>query len=279
MTVCDWRVGLSLVAFVAGACGTAGDERRTAQVPESPLAAYPGFGHDPVAERAARDQRQELAMQRYIARCMHKAGFDYIAVASTVNAPSPPDPNKPYVASLSPDRLTRYYLTLYGVPDPYDEENLWDPRSDTGGGCWGEAIRAIRSVYAAKSELMTELEAMRRAIAQDPRVRAGEERWSECMRSRGYTYERPQSIPAREDSAAIRGAITPELQRDYREAREAAPACVAVARLDSIKTAVRVEKEAEFVRIHKDVLDRHVERLRRQQPLIDSLLARPATPD
>jgi hypothetical protein len=166
------------------------------------------------------------------------------------------------------------------VPDPNDESNLWDPRSPTGGGCWGEAMRAIPSVYAAQSELMAQYLAMERSIARDPRVQAAERRWSECMRSRGFSYARPQSIPARQDSAAMRGALSPELRRElkheYRQALEVAPACATAVGLDSVKAAVRVDKETEFIRAHKHGLDRHVERLRQQQSLVDSLLAQPS---
>ena len=287
----EWRVVLALLACATGACGRSGDDRvaddsapgaaatDTAAAlvsgqDVSPLAAYPGFGHDHAADNA-HYRRQQLALHRYIAECMQQAGFEYTPVPSTVNAPAPPDPNKPYVASLSPERRTQYYLTLYGVPDPNDEENLWDPRSPTGGGCWGEGMRAIPSVFKAKSELIAQLDAMRRSIARDPRVRAGEQRWSACMRSRGFSYARPQSMPAQQDSAALRGALTPELERRYRQALAIAPKCVTVARLDSVKAAVRVDKETEFVRAHKQVLDRHVERLRQQQPLVDSLLSQP----
>ena len=126
---------------------------------------------------------------------------------------------------------------------------------------------------------MAEWLAMQREIARDPRVAAGEERWSVCMRSRGFSYASPQSIPAQQDSAAIRGTLTPELERRSRQALTVAPECVAAVKLDSIKTTVRVERETEFVRTHKSVLDRHVERLRRQQPLVDSLLAQPRQRD
>jgi hypothetical protein len=51
---------------------------------------------------------------------------------------------------LAPAERTRYYLALYAVPDPNDEANLWNPRSPTGGGCWGEAIREVPSVYFAQ---------------------------------------------------------------------------------------------------------------------------------
>jgi hypothetical protein len=58
-----------------------------------------------------------------------------------------------------------------------------------------------------------------------------------------------------------------------------APGCVTAVRLDSIKAAVRIDKEAEFVRAHKHILDRHLERLRKQQPLVDSLVAHPPQRD
>lgn len=244
---------------------------------ESPLAAYPGFGRARNPDDA-RYRRQEIAQERYVAHCMQQAGFQYTPAPSVVNPPASPrpqGPNERYVASLSAERRTRYNLTLYGVPDPNDEENLWDPRSDTGGGCWGQALRAIRSVFAAKSELMSRFHAMERSIVQDPRVREGERRWSDCMRSRGFSYAAPRGIPARQDSAAGRGALTPELERHTRQAQQAAPACATAVGLDSIKTAVRLEKEAEFVRTHKLLLDRHVELLRQQEPLVDSLLAQP----
>jgi hypothetical protein len=140
-------------------------------------------------------------------------------------------------------------------------------------------MRAIPSVFKATSELMAEWFAMQREIARDPRVRAGEERWSVCMRSRGFSYARPESIRAQQDSGAVRGALTPELERRHRQAMEVAPECVTVTRLDSIKAAVRIEKETEFVRAHKEVLDRHLKRLRNQQPLVDRLLAQPPQRD
>ena len=238
----------------------------------SPLAAYPGFGRERDPDET-RYRRQEIAMHRYIAHCMQQAGFQYTPAASVVNAPAPPQgPNERYVTSLSAESRTRYNLTLYGVPDPNDEGNLWDPRSDTGGGCWGEAMRTIRSVFAAKSELMSRVIAMEGSIARDPRVEDAERRWSACMRSHGFTYATRRSIRAREDSAAIRRALTPELERASRQAREVELVCVKAVGLDSITAAVRVEKEAEFVRTHKLRLDRHVELLRQQEPLVDSLL-------
>lgn len=249
--------------------------RAQGQLPpaESPLAQYPGFGHDHQADRA-RSQRQELAREQAIARCMQRSGFEYTPMPSIVNPriPSPPStrqhPNARYVASLSSADRTRYYLALYGVPDPNDEGNLWDPRSPTGGGCSGEAMREIPSVYAAMSKLMEPYRAMIRSVAQDARVQAAEQRWAECMRARGYEYASPRALYGEVDRAAVQG--TPpgrsmaEVQQRNQEARAAAPECNSSAGLDSTTKAVRAERETEFVRDHSDVLDKHRERQRSQ---------------
>ncbi|MDQ3995850.1 MAG: hypothetical protein M3303_02395 [Gemmatimonadota bacterium] len=186
--------------------------------------------------------------------------------------PSPPStrqhPNTRYVASLSHTERTRYNLALYGVPDPNDEGNLWDPRSPTGGGCMGEAMREIPSVYAAKSALMASHRAMVRSVAQDARVQAAEQRWAECMRARGYQYASPRALYGEVDHAAGRGPppgrSMADVQQRNLEARAANPECNSSAGLDSTLNAVRVEKETDFVRDHRNVLDRHRERQRSQ---------------
>lgn len=268
------RVALAILALA-----TPAQTQGQAPPAQSPLAEYPGFGHDHQAERA-RSERQELAREQAIARCMQRAGFEYTPMPSIVvrqgasmERPSPPStrpqhPNARYVASLSASARTRYHLTLYGVPDPNDEGNLWDPRSPTGGGCMGEAMREIPSVYAAKSELMEPYRAMVESVGRDVRVRAAEERWAECMRARGYEYASPLALYAEVDRAAVHGPppgrSMAEVQRRNLEARAPARACNASAGLDSTIAAVRVEKETAFVRDHRDVLDRHRERQRRQ---------------
>ncbi|MFN2564462.1 MAG: hypothetical protein ABR499_05555 [Gemmatimonadaceae bacterium] len=243
---------------------------------QSPLAEYPGFGHDHQAD-TARFQRQEAAREQAIARCMQRSGFEYTSMPAVVNPriprarealPTRQHPKARYVASLGPAERTRYNLTLYGVPDPNDEENLWDPRSPTGGGCWGEAMREIASVYAANSELMAPYLAMVRSVAQDARVQAAERRWAECMRARGYQYASPLALHSEVDRAAVQGPppgrTMAEVQQRNQEARAAARECNSSAGLDSTMKSVRAEKEGEFVRDHKDVLDRHRERQRSQ---------------
>jgi hypothetical protein len=247
-------------------------QRQPAPARSSPLAAYPGFGHDHDADEA-RFRRQELARERAIARCMQRAGFEYTPMPAIVNPTvgealsAREHPNARYVASLRPVDRTRYNLALYGVPDPNDEGNLWDPRSPTGGGCWGEAMRAIPSVYAARSELARPYQAMLRTVQQDARVRAAERRWAECMRGHGYQYASPLALYGEVDRAAIGGRAgrsMVELQQRNQEARAPARECSSSTGLDSTIRSVRTEKEGEFVREHRDVLDRHRERQRTQ---------------
>jgi hypothetical protein len=267
----ELRVALAIFALAAPA-------RAQGQLPpaKSPLAQYPGFGHDHQADRA-RFQRQELAREQTIARCMQRSGFEYTPVPAIVNPGIPrarevlstrQHPNARYVASLSPADRIRYNLALYGVPDPNDEQNLWDPGSPTGGGCLGEAMRQIPSVYAAKSALMESHRTMVRSVAQDARMRAAEQRWADCMRARGYQYASPLTLYAEVDRAAVHGPppgrSMAEVQQRNHEARAPARECNSSAGLDSTIEAVRVEKETEFVRDHRDVLDRHRERQRSQ---------------
>jgi hypothetical protein len=170
---------------------------------------------------------------------------------------------------LSSTERTRYHLALYGVPDPNDEANLWDPRSPTGGGCLGEAMREVPSVYAAKSQLMEPYRVMVRSVAEDARVHAAEQRWAACMRQGGYEYASPLALHAEVDRAAIHGTpaglSVADVQRRNQEARQVARECNSSSGLDSTLATVRTEKEAEFVRAHKDVLERHLERQRSQR--------------
>jgi hypothetical protein len=128
-------------------------------------------------------------------------------------------------------------------------------------------MRAVPSVYAAKSALMEPYRTMLRSVAQDARVRAAEQRWAECMRARGYQYASPRALYGEVDRAAIEGRAgraMAEVQQRNLEARAANPECNSAAGLDRTIDAVRVEKETEFVRDHRDVLDRHRERQRSQ---------------
>lgn len=245
-------------------------------VAASPLARYPGFGHN-----ARRDElqyrREHSSREQLISRCMQAAGFRYTPVAPVVQIPQDRergqsrtvteaiDPNERYARTLDGAERTVYNLTLYGVPDPNDPRAgaLWNPRSSTGGGCWGEALRALPGVYAARSALASVYVELRRSIQGDERVTAAEQRWGDCMRDRGFRYSSPRELSSSQDTDAVLSTLTPELQRLYRAALAASPACITESRLQLAVIAVRSEREAEFVLVHKALLDQHLERLRR----------------
>ncbi len=263
-------------AWIVVAFGSAARGQQQPAPAQSPLAQYPGFGHDHAADRA-RYRRQEVAREQAIAQCMQRAGFRYTPAPSEVNRRAAnakealatrQNPNERYVASLSPEARTRYNLALYGVPDPNDEANLWDPKSPTGGGCWGEVMRDRPSVYAAQNELNEPYLRMLRSVTEDPRLRAAEQRWAECMAARGFTYANPRALESETDRAAVQGPPAgrsmADVQQRNQQARTAARECNAAAGLDSALESVRVEKETEFVNAHRPVLDRHRERQRTQ---------------
>lgn len=284
MTRCTLILALAAAGYALSGSHVPAAAQVTDAPPErpaqSPLAAYPGFGHDPEADESRFD-REEMARERLIAQCMQQAGFQYtptpsIRVEETTNirealAAARNDPNERYVASLTPERRTQYYLALYGVPDPFTQEaqGLHDPERPEGGGCVGEALQAIPGVFAAKRVLQDQLDAMRRAVAQDSRVRAAEQRWSECMAARGYQYASPRELHAALDQAAAQALARGEkdisaLERQHQEAVAAGRECAQQVQLGQTVAQVRAEHEAAFVRAHRAVLDRHLERIRNQ---------------
>jgi hypothetical protein len=204
---------------------------------------------------------------------MRQAGFQYTPTPSVLNPraanakerrAAQQDPNLRHAASLAPAERTRYYLALYGVPDPNDEANLWDPRSPTGGGCSGEALREIPSVYFAKSRLNQAHQAMVRSVVQDARVQEAERRWADCMQGRGHPYASPREMYTAGARAGLRGPPPPAERQRHQQARAASRECSASTGLDAVMDTVRVAKEAEFVATHKDVLDRHLANQQRQ---------------
>jgi hypothetical protein len=270
-------VGVTLAASSA----TPGKAQIVQDLPAvgSPLAAYPGFGHNKDADEA-QYLREDLQRQQMIARCMTAAGHPYVPVAPARNPqkaanlasrdPPPRDPNDVHAMSLPLQGREAYYLALYGVRNPNAREGpLWDPRSATGGGCWGDALRAIRGVYAAASELVEPYIAMRRSVLRDARVTAAAQRWSECMRGRGFAYTSPQHLAAAADSAAIARPRDADTQQRFHQAIEPGRLCAGESGLNEAIAQSRADREAAFVATYKTQLDRHLERLRTQPPAPD----------
>lgn len=247
---------------------------------QSPLAVYPGFGHHPQADDA-RFEREELAREGMIEGCMAAAGFEYQS-APSIDVDDYPDlesalaaaqenPNERYVASLAPVERERYFVALYGVPDPYSEsaDDLHDPESLVGGGCAAEALRTLPGVYAAKNALRAELAALEREVAMDARVLASEERWSPCMAARGHSYATPRELHGEIDETLAQAEAfgrppSPEVAREHGLALADARVCDSQAALRSAVAAARREHEAAFVEAHRTILDAHRERLEKE---------------
>lgn len=268
-----------------------------AQTPhaDSPLAAYPGFGHHAEADEQ-QFEREELARERLIARCMEREGFRYVpapsipleelASPSEAMAALRDDPNGRYVRSLPEEERTRYRMSLYGVEDPSSENAAHQPDpAGTGGGCLGEAVRTLPGVFAAKAALQDAYDAMRRAVMSDLRVKAAERHWAACMAGLGHPVDAsPRALEERQDAelAELVGPTEAELPtrealaalgERHRAERQLTMRCARGIDLPGVVASVRAEHEARFVAEHRETLDRHLERYLAQQPLLESIEA------
>jgi hypothetical protein len=89
-------VKLLVVVLVATAAAGLGAGARPAE-PRSPLAAYPGFGHDPEADEE-RFTTEEQRREELVAACMAARGFLYLpspSVVITGEETEPPDTSGP----------------------------------------------------------------------------------------------------------------------------------------------------------------------------------------
>ena len=241
----------------------------TAVSGSSPLADYPEFGHDVASERRA-FAADEAKRQNLIVQCMRDAGYSYrpvtgmIVQAKTGNLVSnekrqarPKDPNESYVATLSAEELTSYNLALYGIPDPNDQANLWDPSSETGGGCWGDAMRAVPGVFGAQRELNASLVAMRSSIRNDGRIKSAESKWASCVKGQGFNIDSVAEYRAAlSNGGDIRGKAAIDVEQ-LAALDQAGRTCMAERDYAQVVQSVTAEKEAAFVAQNRDVLDRH----------------------
>ncbi|HEX6374336.1 MAG TPA: hypothetical protein VFZ91_01300 [Allosphingosinicella sp.] len=233
---------------------------------QSPLAAYPGFGHNAGEDRRA-FAAEEARRQQIIAQCMRDAGFQYVSeLSQSVSASdaarmrrrsqaAPESPNERYRAGLTVEKRTEYNMALYGVPDPNDPNNLWNPSSPTGGGCWGQAIRAFDGIYAASNALRNEYWDMRQAIGKDRRVVEATAKWSSCMSGKGFNLASLQELAsAQANMGMIRDK--PTLSPDQVEAATAASGeCLGSAGYEAAVRTATIEAETAFVERHKSVLE------------------------
>lgn len=260
---------------------------------DSPLAAYPGFGHHAEADEK-QFEREELAREHLIARCMEREGFRYVpapsialeelASPSEAMAALRDDPNGRYERGLPEEERVRYRVSLYGVENPLSEnaDHQPDP-AGTGGGCLGEAVRTLPGVFAAKAALQDAYDAMRRSVMSDLRVKAAERHWAACMAGFGHPVDAsPRALEERQDAelAELVGPTEAELPtrealaalgEKHRAERQLTMRCARKVDLPGAVASVRAEHEARFVAEHRETLDRHLERFRAQQPLLESI--------
>lgn len=270
-----------------------------AALADTPLAAYAGFGHDPQSDEE-RFEREEMAREMLIADCMEANEYyyepfpslpleEFDSITEAVDALSD-NPNERYARLLGDADRVLYYQALYGVDNPFAAEAdlLHDPATDSGGGCFADAHRTIRGVFAAKSALQEPFDAMRRAVMADHRVAAAEAAWAGCMAQRGQTgYASPRSLEASLDEriaeetrrlAGKRGPLMPpqqlfdQLEAEYEAARQVGMDCAHVVDLPGVVAAVRSDYEAAFVNEHREVLEAHAVRLAEEARLLDDVL-------
>ena len=251
----------------------------------SPLAAYPGFGHNPKADETTFNQ-QEIARERIISNCMKQKGFPYTSTTpirikddatSRQYGTSKENPNVRYAQSLSQQQRQGYHMALYGVVDPnaLSIDELFDSSKPGGGGCQGEAFSAFTSVFAAQSVLNEQYIDLRQSIQVDSRVQAAEKRWSECMRGRGYQFSTTLDLNTRFDNDHQKSKLTPELEQYYDQASKIGQICGTKVSLENTIAQVRIEKDAVFVAKYKTFLDQHVRKLRSEEALMKQILNQP----
>lgn len=262
--------GLVAASVVGGGVLTAQEMARggrTSVMPaQSPLAAFPGFGHSPDNDRRA-FAAEEAKRQQLIGQCMRTAGFQYVSeVSQTVSAAdaartprrgraAPQSSNERYRQTLSGEERTKYNMALYGVPDPNDPKNLWNPASGTGGGCWGEAIRAFDGVYAASNALRDQYWDMRQAIGKDRRIVEATAKWSSCMSGKGFNLASLQELTSAQANMGMirdKPTMTPA---QVEAATAASNTCLGEAGYDDAVRTATLEAETGFVSKHKAVLE------------------------
>lgn len=248
----------------------------------SPLARYPGFGHNAEADEA-RFEEEEAAREGRIARCMEREGFSYwpmtslaledFATPREAMAAARTHPNDRYVLLLSEEGRRRYNFALHGVEDPNAEESerLRDQNDPSAPGCVAEAHRRIPGVFAARSALTEEFHAMRQEILADQRVKAAEGLWADCMQKHGYSLSSPRALRQQMDLDLARTAGQAPLKRlgaEHRKALDSSAVCVQKSGLDAVVAATRIDYERAFVRKHRKFLNAFLRTLE-QQPLGD----------
>lgn len=187
----------------------------------------------------------ETRVEREVAECMARQGFDYApelpeAPAADVErgygiATDPPDvgiddTNLTRLSELSEEELVAYEVALYGAP--LDELDGAPPP----GGCGQEVAPILEEIAAALRDVDAILAGVGVAIEDDPRFAAAEREWAACMEQNGLPYRRVGEPPAdfaeRLEAAGEGGAA--ELAEEEARVAEIDEAC----RADTVDPAL-----------------------------------------
>jgi len=109
------------------------------------------------------------------------------------------DPNADYVAGMSESEQTAYYEALWGTEPEVDPEA--DPDAEVewnweDGGCQGAASHEVYEEGQiwddpALADIMEEMNSEWESIADDPKVREAQKKWSACIAEAGFDFTSP----------------------------------------------------------------------------------------
>lgn len=179
----------SLVITVAAMSGFLVDapepqlNRIDAGVASGDLEEIPGLRTSRWPEDEAQFDKEELARQVMVSRCMQRLNHIYTPSVSeridsatlTFREPTE-DPNMQHAATLSPAERETYFVALYGVPDPYSQ--VQPP--PLLPNCSSEASASLPGLYALPADLQEKLDHFRESLRSEPRIVAADERLLTC---------------------------------------------------------------------------------------------------
>lgn len=218
-------IGASLIVVGIATSGGSADAGAA-----HPLDNYPGFGRS--AQAALRDDTiaywEAFVRERVIASCMSSAGFEYVpdvafptepmlAIGhglalepsdSAVGLVSPTVRNAEYEVALSVKERERFNQARFGesaadIAEANGSGRLPDGRGDdfASGGCVGEAMEDIASVWDLPRQLGEALRTMRQDIASSPELSATSVAYGTCAQKfGGVRAASPAEVEAMVDS-------------------------------------------------------------------------------
>jgi hypothetical protein len=239
---------------------------KSTQQAGSSIEQYPGFRRVGYEEDERQFDREDRARENMAAECMADKGHVYVASPSIYVGPNdapptmaPANKNDAHVAALSPEQRERYFMDLYGVPDPYDPETTLTTKES----CAGQAFERIPGVFAIGASLRASFEALVDRQRDDSRVRSATARWARCMAGAGHTFATPSEMHGALDetqpgSQSARRAE--EAQSRHRE--------ICGPELAAVESDVRRAVEEEFVQANRAALDAHRARVASSEEMV-----------